>query len=57
MTNSKPRVTVLMPVYNGEKYMREAIDSILGQTYHDYEFVIINDGSTDGSVAETRVAG
>ena len=50
MTNSKPRVTVLMPVYNGEKYMREAIDSILGQTYHDYEFVIINDGSTDGSV-------
>ena len=50
MTKSKPRVTVLMPVYNGEKYLREAIDSILGQTYHHYEFIIINDGSTDGSV-------
>lgn len=50
MTNNKPTVTVLMPVYNGEKYLREAIDSILGQTYRDYEFVIINDGSTDGSV-------
>ncbi|MFA5393583.1 MAG: glycosyltransferase family 2 protein [Candidatus Ratteibacteria bacterium] len=50
MANSKPRVTVLMPVYNSEKYLREAIDSILGQTYRDYEFIIINDGSTDGSV-------
>lgn len=45
-----PKVTVLMPVYNGEKYLKEAINSILGQTYRDYEFVIINDGSTDGSV-------
>jgi glycosyltransferase involved in cell wall biosynthesis len=43
-------VTVLMPVYNGEKYLREAIDSILGQTYCCFEFIIINDGSTDGSV-------
>lgn len=45
-----PRVTVLMPIYNGGKYLREAIDSILGQTYHDFEFVIIDDGSTDNSV-------
>lgn len=50
MAESKPRVTVLMPVYNGEKYLKEAIGSILGQTYRDYDFVIINDGSTDGSV-------
>ena len=38
-----------MPVYNGEKYLREAIDSILAQTLIDFEFIIINDGSTDNS--------
>ena len=42
-----PKVNVLMSVYNGEKYLREAIDSILGQTFKDFEFLIINDGSTD----------
>lgn len=47
----KPQVTVLMSVYNGEKYLREAIDSILGQTFKDFEFLIIDDGSTDGSAA------
>jgi glycosyltransferase involved in cell wall biosynthesis len=46
---SIPLVTVLMPVYNGEIYLREAIDSILSQTYKDFEFLIINDGSTDNS--------
>lgn len=45
-----PKVTVLMPVYNGEKYLREAMDSILQQTFTDFEFLIINDGSTDKSV-------
>lgn len=44
------KVTVLMPVYNGEKYIREAIASILNQTFRDFEFLIINDGSTDRSV-------
>lgn len=39
-----------MPVYNGEKYLREAIESILNQTFSDFEFLIINDGSTDQSV-------
>jgi glycosyltransferase involved in cell wall biosynthesis len=43
-------VSVLMPVYNGERYLREAIDSILKQTYTVFEFLIINDGSTDKSV-------
>jgi len=38
-----------MSVYNGERYLREAVDSILGQTYGDFEFLIINDGSTDGT--------
>ncbi len=42
-----PKVTVLMSVYNGEKYLREAINSILNQTFKDFEFLIINDGSTD----------
>ncbi len=44
-----PQITVLMPVHNGEKYLREAIDSIINQTYTDFEFLIINDGSTDSS--------
>jgi glycosyltransferase involved in cell wall biosynthesis len=40
-------ITVLMPVYNAAPYLREAIDSVLNQTYKDFEFLIINDGSTD----------
>jgi len=44
---SNPKVTVLMSVFNGEKYLREAIDSILNQTFKDFEFIIINDASTD----------
>lgn len=44
-----PRVTVLMSVWNGRRYLRESIESILRQTYADFEFLIINDGSTDTS--------
>lgn len=47
--NNAPTVTVLMSVYNGERYLREAIESILNQTFTDFEFLIINDGSTDAS--------
>lgn len=43
----KPKVTVLMSVFNGGKYLRGAIDSILNQTFKDFEFIIIDDGSTD----------
>jgi len=43
-------VTVLMPVYNASEFLREAMDSILDQTYEEFEFLIINDGSTDSSV-------
>ena len=45
--DSAPRVTVLMSVYNGERYLRESIESILSQTFQDFEFLIINDGSKD----------
>lgn len=48
---AKPLVTVLMPVYNAEKYLREAIDSILNQTFTEYEFLIIDDGSSDSSIS------
>lgn len=40
-------VSIIMPVFNGEKYLREAIESVLRQTYRNFEFIIINDCSTD----------
>lgn len=46
---NNPFVSVLMPVYNAEKHLKEAIESILNQTYDNYEFIIINDGSIDSS--------
>jgi glycosyltransferase involved in cell wall biosynthesis len=49
MSPASNKVTVLMPVYNGEKYLRAAIDSILTQTFRDFEFLIIDDGSQDNS--------
>ena len=48
------KVTVLMPVYNAAPFMREAMDSILDQTFQDFEFLIIDDGSTDNSAAIVR---
>ena len=50
MNTKTPIVTVLMPVYNGAKYLSEAIDSILNQTFQDFEFLIIDDNSNDNSV-------
>lgn len=44
-----PKVSVMMPVYNAEKYIAEAVDSILKQSFEDFELVIVNDGSTDKS--------
>lgn len=44
------RVTVLLPVFNAQEYIAEAVTSVLSQTYNDYELIIINDGSIDGSL-------
>lgn len=50
MNIKNPAISVVMPVYNADKYLEEAINSILNQTLTDFEFIIINDGSTDRSV-------
>ena len=50
-TNLKPFVSVLMSVYNAERYLEEAIQSVLAQTYENFEFIIVDDGSEDGSLA------
>lgn len=49
MNNNAPKISVIMSVYNGEEYLHEAIDSILNQTFKNFEFIIINDGSIDNS--------
>jgi glycosyltransferase involved in cell wall biosynthesis len=50
IVTDKPRITVLMPIYNGARYLPEAMESILQQSFTNFEFLIINDGSTDESV-------
>jgi len=51
MHSNNPIISVVMSVYNSEKYLVEAIESILTQTFADFEFIIINDGSTDSSLS------
>jgi glycosyltransferase involved in cell wall biosynthesis len=48
--NKQPLISVIMPVYNGELFLERAIESILVQTFENFEFIIINDGSSDKSL-------
>ena len=49
--NSNPRISIILPVYNGEKYLAAAIESVIAQTIRDWELLIIDDGSKDNSPA------
>lgn len=44
-----PKVSIIIPVYNGEPFIKEAIESVLAQSFKDYELIIVDDGSTDGT--------
>ena len=46
---SSPFFSVLMPVYNSQKFLRRAVDSVLNQSFQDFELIIVDDCSTDGS--------
>lgn len=54
MNNSNPLISIIIPVYNGELYIKEAIESILIQEYEPIEIIVIDDGSTDGSAKITK---
>ena len=45
----EPLVSVVIPVYNVEQYLRECVDSVINQTYQDIEIILVDDGSTDAS--------
>ena len=45
-----PKISILIPIYNVEKYLKECLDSVINQTLNDIEIICINDGSTDSSL-------
>ena len=47
--NTIPRLTIGLPVYNGEKYLGESLEALLGQSYEDFELIIADNASTDGT--------
>lgn len=51
MTKSSPLVSIVMPCYNAGKYIRESIDSVINQTFQDWELIVVNDGSKDDSLS------
>lgn len=51
MDKKQPKISVVVPVYNNKKYLKRCMDSIAAQSYHDFEVILIDDGSTDGSGA------
>lgn len=54
LARSEPQVSVVVPIYNKERYLRRAVDSVLGQSFTDYELILVDDGSTDDSLAVAR---
>ena len=50
-----PIVTVVTPAYNVAKYVGETVDSVLGQTFHDFEYLVVDDGSVDNSIDIIKV--
>ncbi len=54
---TQPLISIGMPIYNAGEYLKQAIDSIKKQTYLNWEFIIIDDGSTDGAISQLRAQG
>ncbi|HNV01493.1 MAG TPA: glycosyltransferase family A protein [archaeon] len=50
MKKNRPKISIILPVYNDEKYIKESLDSILNQTFNDFELIIINDNSKDDTM-------